>query len=106
MIKEKLELLKMICEDNGKYREHYYGLSECKNKGIAKCYGEYMNGETEHKYSNIYSCVYDYCKQNNINENISLLTELIKEDMDLYMQPKHILHNFKVKYNIYESEMN
>ena len=57
---KRLELVEKYCSEE--YNDLYYKLSNCRDKAIKMSYAEYISGEKEHDYSNLYSCVYDFKK--------------------------------------------
>ena len=91
------ELLKEFCLDNGKYRKYYYGLINCKDNINHICY---LDNNKNHKHSNIWSCVYDFCKKNNIKE-IEILVELI-ENGYVYevMSAPCLVYNYEIYNNL------
>ena len=67
-----------------------------RDKAIKMSYAEYMSGEKEHDYSNLYSCVYDFKKKNNVLESIEELMQLMKDIDFNVINKKCAIHNFKV----------
>ena len=92
------EVLKELCVDNGRLREHYYYLTTCYSKALKMCYGEYLSGNMEHKHSNLYSVVFDYCKEHNLLEYVNVFTTLIETtDIKIGISPMGALHNYEIK---------
>ena len=94
---KRLELVEKYCSEE--YNNLYYKLSKCRDKAIGMSFAEYMRGEKEHDYSNLYSCVYDFKKENNILESMEELMQLMK-DIDFIIDKKFQVHNFKVENHI------
>lgn len=91
---KRLELVEKYCSTE--YNDLYYKLLKCRDKAIQMSYAEYMSGEKEHDYSNLYSCVYDFKKENNVLESMEELMQLMK-DIDFNVINKQCaVHNFKV----------
>lgn len=90
---KRLELVEKYCSEE--YNDLYSKLSNCRDKAINMSYVEYMSGEKEHDYSNLYSCIYDFKKGNNILESMEELMQLMK-DIDFNVDRKYQVHNFKV----------
>lgn len=94
----RLTLLENYC-CSSEYNTLYKELIKCKEKAIFMNYMEYIHGETEHKYSNLYSCVYDFAKKNGIYTPIK---DLIQLCYDLgNCDRKHQVHNFMVINGLY-----
>lgn len=98
---KRLELVKKYCSEE--YSELYGELKKCREKAIKMSFAEYMSGEKEHDYSNLYSCVYDFKKKNNVLESMEELMQLMK-DIDFVIDKHFQVHNFKVANYIKESE--
>lgn len=96
-LKQRLENVKTYCSEE--YNDLYYKLSKCKDKAIKMSYAEYMSGEQEHDYSNLYNCVYDFKKENGILNSMEELMQLMK-DIDFNINKKFQVHNFKVANHI------
>ena len=90
---KRLELVEKYCSEE--YNDLYYKLLKCRDKAIGMSFAEYMSGEKEHDYSNLYSCVYDFKKKNNVLESMEELMQLMK-DIDFIVDKKFQVHNFKV----------
>ena len=90
---KRLELVEKYCSEE--YNDLYYKLSNCRDKAIGMSYAEYMSGEKEHDYSNLWSCIYDFKKENGILNSMGELMQLIK-DIDFNIDKKFQVHNFKV----------
>ena len=90
---KRLELVEKYCSEE--YNDLYSKLLNCRDKAISMSYVEYMSGEKEHDYSNLYSCVYDFKKKNNVLESMEELMQLMK-DIDFIVDKKFQVHNFKV----------
>ena len=90
---KRLKLVEKYCSEE--YKDLYYKLSKCRDKAIGMSFAEYMSGEKEHDYSNLYSCVYDFKKENNVLESMEELMQLMK-DIDFNIDRKWQVHNFKV----------
>ena len=90
---KRLELVEKYCSEE--YNDLYYKLSNCRDRAINMRRMEYLNGEQEHEYSNLYSCVYDFKKENNVLESMEELMQLMK-DIDFIVDKKFQVHNFKV----------
>lgn len=95
---KRLELVEKYCI--GEYSGLYYKLSQCRDKAIQMSYAEYMSGEKEHDYSNLYSCVYDFKKENNVLESMEELMQLMKDIEFNVCNRKCAVHNFKVRNHI------
>jgi hypothetical protein len=91
----RLELMEKWCNNND-YNKLYYGLKKCNDKAISMCYAEYKNGKEEHYHSNLYSCVYDFKNENNLNETMEELMQLCK-DICFAVDRKFQVHNFKIE---------
>ena len=94
---KRLELVEKYCSEE--YNDLYYKLSNCRDRAINMRRMEYLNGEQEHEYSNLYSCVYDFKKENNVLESMEELMQLMK-DIDFNINKKFQVHNFKVANHI------
>ena len=94
---KRLELVEKYCSEE--YNDLYYKLLKCRDKAIGMSFAEYMSGEKEHDYSNLYSCVYDFKKENNVLESMEELMQLMK-DIDFIIDKKFQVHNFKVENHI------
>lgn len=90
---KRLKLVEKYCSEE--YNDLYYKLSNCRDKAIKMSYAEYMRKEKEHYYSNLYSCIYDFKKENNVLESMEELMQLMK-DIDFIVDKKFQVHNFKV----------
>ena len=94
---KRLELVEKYCSEE--YNDLYYKLLKCRDKAIGMSFAEYMSGKKEHDYSNLYSCVYDFKKENNVLESMEELMQLMK-DIDFIIDKKFQVHNFKVENHI------
>lgn len=91
------DILKELCKDNGTLRKYYYDLEMCYDKAIAMCYGEYLSGNVEHRHSNLYSVVFDYCKKHNLVDYVGVFVNLIEtSDIKIGVTPKATLYNYEV----------
>lgn len=97
-ILKRLKLVEKYCSEE--YIQLYYKLSKCRDKAINMSYAEYMCGEEQHKYSNLYSCVYDFKKANKVIESMEELMQLMK-DIDFNADRRCQVHNFKVINHVY-----
>lgn len=95
---KRLELVEKYCSIE--YNDLYYKLSKCRDRAIQMSYAEYMRGEKEHDYSNLYSCVYDFKKENNVLESMEDLMQLMKDIDFNVINKEYVVHNFKVKNHI------
>ena len=92
-ILKRLDILEKYCSEE--YSDLYFKLKKCNDRAIQMGYMEYINGEKEHRYSNLYSCVYDFKKENNVLETMEELMQIMK-DIDFNIDKKFQVHNFKV----------
>lgn len=97
-IYKRLELLELYCDDE--FSTLYYELKKCNDKATKMCYMEYMNGEKEHWYSNLYSCVYDFKQKWGILNTMEELMQLM-DDICFSVDKQHQVHNFKVQHGLY-----
>ena len=97
-LKRRLELVEKYC--SVEYDDLYYKLKKCRDKAISMSYAEFMRGEKEHDYSNLWSCVYTCKKENKIEETMEELMQLMK-DICFVIDKRHQVHNFKVEYGLY-----
>ena len=96
-LKQRLENVETYCSEE--YNYLYDKLKQCRDRAINMCRMEYLNGEQEHEYSNLYSCVYDFKKENGILNSMEELMQLMK-DIDFNINKKFQVHNFKVANHI------
>ena len=89
---KRLELVEKYCSEE--YNDLYYKLLKCRDKAIGMSFAEYMSGEKEHDYSNLYSCVYDFKKENNVLESMEELMQLMK-DIDFNIDKKWVEKKLK-----------
>lgn len=94
----RLKLVEKYCSDE--YRKLYYKLKDCKDKSINMDYNDYINEGEEHAYSNLYTCVYNFKKENNVKENMNELMQLMKDISFNVINVKCEIYNFKIKNNI------
>lgn len=103
MERDKLQkmynLLKDFCEDDGRYRQYYYSLLKVKDNIIWK---NYYDNDKNHKHSNIWSCVYDFCKKYNIEER-DIIVDLFENNC-IYevITPSCLVHNFRIEKDFWE----
>ena len=97
-LEKRLELLELYCDDE--FSVLYNELKKCNDKAIKMCYMEYMRGEEEHWYSNLWSCVYDFKKEWGILDSMEELMQLMK-DICFSVDKKYQVHNFKVQNGLY-----
>lgn len=92
-INKMYNVLKEFCENNGKYNRYYYDLFKVQDNYETKCY---YDDNKNHRHSYIWSCVYDFCKENNIDE-LDTLVELF-ENGYIYevCSPHCLVHNFRI----------
>ena len=95
---KRLENVKTYCSEE--YNYLYDKLKQCRDRAINMCRMEYLNGEQEHEYSNLYSCVYDFKKKNNVLESMEELMQLMKDIDFNVINKKCAIHNFKVRNHI------
>lgn len=94
---KRLELVKKYCSKE--YNDLYSKLLKCSDKAIQMSYVEYMNGEKEHNYSNLYSCIYNFKKENNVPESMEELMQLAK-DINFSINKNYQVRNFKIQNHI------
>lgn len=94
----RLDILKKYCSEE--YTELYRKLRKVRDKAISMDYLEYRRGGTEHTYSNLWSCVYNFKKENNVAESMEKLMQLMK-DIDFNIDRQFQVHNFKVEHCLY-----
>lgn len=77
-------------------------LYEAWKKSINLSYCEYMSGEKEHDYSNLYSCIYYLLKEEKQTDLMDRIDDLInlKYYYDLNIRNEGHLHNFKIERKI------
>ena len=97
-LEERLALVEKYCSDE--YSNLYYKLKKSSEKAINMSFAEYMSGQKENDYSNLWSCVYDFKKENNVEETMEDLMQLM-EDICFVVDKKHQVHNFKVQHSLY-----
>lgn len=97
-LRKRLENLEKYCSDEN--TELYFKLKKCNDKATQMNYMEYLRGEQEHNYSNLYSCVYDFKKENDVLESMEDLMQLMK-DICFSVDRRFQVHNFKVINHIY-----
>lgn len=97
-INKRIQLIELYC--SYEYNDLYYKLKQAKDKAINITFCEKMSGKEEHYHSNLWSCLYDFKKDNKIRETVEELMQLIK-DIDFNCDKIHQLHNFKVINRLY-----
>ena len=96
-LKRRLEIIEKYCDLE--HSKEYYELKKCRDKAINMSYREYMNGEKQHDYSNLWSCVYDFKKTYNVEETMEEIMQLMN-DICFSIDREHQVHNFKVENRI------
>ena len=99
-LEKRLELLELYCDDE--FSLLYGELYKCYKKATNMCFMEYRNGEQEHWYSNLYSCVYDFKNKFGILNTMDELMQLMK-DICFSVDKKYQVHNFKVQNCLYKN---
>ena len=92
---KRLELVEKYCSEE--YNDLYYKLSNCRDKAIKMSYAEYMSGEKEHDYSNLYNSI-DYENLKFYLKRDNMFTRELEDWLENYMR----YYNKKEKINVWE----